>query len=175
MVTVPNPYPQETWEEITDFTYLTRFVVKREVRDLLDRPAPGRDGEYTVAEPYRVGFRLDRGAQRIVEVPAGFRTDLVSAPGIAALFGVRRVGPYLEGAVLHDFLYIAWQHLEDEAGRAPRREDRRFADAMYRAAMTAARVPAAKVAAIHAAVRVFGWPVYRAANAGTFAAAVHEF
>ena len=40
---------------------------------------------------------------------------------------------------------------------------------MYRAAMTAARVPAAKIALIHAAVRAFGWPAYRAANAGTFA------
>ena len=72
-------------------------------------------------------------------------------------------------AALHDFLYIAWQYLEDEADRVPRRQDRRFADAMYRAAMTGARVPAARVALIHAAVRVFGWPAYRAANAGTFA------
>ena len=58
---MPNPYPQEPWKEITDFTYLTPLVLKREVEALLLRPDNRIDAEYVVAEPYRVGFRLDDG------------------------------------------------------------------------------------------------------------------
>ena len=169
MVTVPNPYPQEPWKEITDFTYLTPLVLKREVEALLLRPDNRIDAEYVVAEPYRVGFRLDDGAERQVEVPAGFLTDLVSAPTMAALVGIRRVGPYLEATIVHDYLYVAWQYLEDEADREPRDEDRRFADELYRAAMIAANVPGNQVRLIYNAVRTFGRSTYGEENPGSFA------
>jgi len=168
MVTVPNPYPQERWAEITDFAYLTPLVLRRELEALLLRPDDGIDAEYIVAEPYRVGYRLDGGDERQVEVPAGFLTDLVSAPTIAALVGIRRVGPYLEGTIVHDYLYVAWQYLEAEADREPRDEDRRFADELYRAAMIAAKVPGSQVRLIYHAVRTFGWSTYAEENPGSF-------
>ena len=169
MVTVPNPYPQKPWTAIADFAYLTPLVLKREVEALLLRPDYRIDAEYVVAEPYRVGIRLDDGDERQVEVPAGFLTDLVSAPTIAALVGIRRVGPYLEATIVHDYLYVAWQYLEDEADRKPRDEDRRFADELYRAAMIAANVPANQVRLIYHAVRRFGRATYEDQNPGSFA------
>ncbi len=168
MVMVPNPYPQEPWTEVADFAYLTPLVLRREVEALLLRPDGGIDAEYIVAEPYRVGFRLDGCDERQIEVPAGFLTDLVSAPTIAALAGIRRIGPYLEATIVHDYLYVAWQYLEDEADRKPRNENRRFADEVYRAAMIAAKVPGSQVRLIYHAVRAFGRSTYAAENPGSF-------
>lgn len=168
MVTVLSPYPQEPWTKITEFAYLTPLVLRREIEALLLRPDDGIDAEYIVAEPYRIGFRLDDGDERYVEVPAGFLTDLVSAPTIAALAGIRRVGPYLEATIVHDYLYVAWQYLEDEADREPRDKDRLFADELYRAAMTAAKVPGSQVRLIYHAVRTFGRSTYAGQNPGSF-------
>ena len=70
---------------------------------------------------------------------------------------------------MHDYLYVAWQYLEDEADRKPRDEDRRFADELYRAAMIAANVPGNQVRLIYNAVRTFGRSTYGEENPGSFA------
>jgi hypothetical protein len=74
---------------------------------------------------------------------------------------VDRVGPHLEAAIVHDFLYIAWQ---DVAGGGAREEDRRFADELMRVAMESAKVGATSRFVIHNAVRSFGRRAYEEPN-----------
>jgi hypothetical protein len=147
--TFENPYPSPGWEEISHFEYLTPLRLYRDAKN-----GPKRDGEdtdYVLSDDYRVRYRLD-GEAREITVPAGMLTDLVSVPWFARWL-VDRVGPCLEAAIVHDFLYIAWQ---DVAGRGARQEDRRFADELMRAAMATAGVGATVCFVIHSAVRIFG-------------------
>jgi uncharacterized protein DUF1353 len=155
--TLANPYPSPGWAEISDFEYLTPLRLYRDARG-----GPKRDGEdadYVVSDDYRVRYRLD-GQAREITVPAGMLTDLVSVPWFARWL-VDRVGPYLEAAIVHDFLYIAWQ---DVAGRGARAEDRRFADELMRVAMERAKVGATLRCLIHIAVRIFGRRAYDELN-----------
>ena len=106
------------------------------------------------------------GAEDIT-VPVGFITDLTSVPPIFRLF-VSRAGPWLEAAVTHDYLYIAWQLVE---GPVPRDWDRKFADDLMYAVMRVAKVSAWRRWAIYLALRVGGrWTYQRngegAANFG---------
>jgi Protein of unknown function (DUF1353) len=151
--TFENPYPSPGWEEISGFEYLTPLRLYRDAK-----AGPKRDGEnadYVVSDDYRVRYQLD-GAAREITVPAGMLTDLVSVPWFARWL-VDRVGPYLEAAIVHDFLYIAWQ---DVADRGARQEDRRFADELMRVAMETAKVGATLRFVIHSAVRIFGCRAY---------------
>jgi Protein of unknown function (DUF1353) len=149
-----NPYPSPDWEEISDFEYLTPLRLCWDPRAGAKRD--GEDTDYVVSDDYRVRYQLD-GEAREITVPAGMLTDLVSVPW-SARWLVDRVGPYLEAAIVHDFLYIAWQ---DVAGRGARPEDRRFADELMRVAMETAGVGATLRFVIHSAVRIFGRRAYK--------------
>ena len=81
--------------------------------------------KYIVAEDYKVSFKVDKTCYSVT-VPAGMKTDFASVPSCLGVFGITRVGPYLEACVVHDFLYIAWQYVAER--ECPRRVDRRFAD-----------------------------------------------
>jgi hypothetical protein len=62
----------------------------------------------------------------------------------------------LEAAIIHDFLFIAWQDVSvDGTPRQPREQDFKFANAMMQAAMTAAGVPRWKRTVIGIAVSSF--------------------
>ena len=149
---VANPYPGP-FSEITDFRYETGLMLLRfrnavQVRD-------GEDADYVVGAEYRVSFKVD-GRPFEVVVPPGLLTDLVSVHWIARWL-VSRVGPYLEAAIVHDYLYVAWQSID---GQGARPEDRRFADTVMAGAMKEAQVSWLRRVLIYGATRVFGNATY---------------
>jgi hypothetical protein len=82
---------------------------------------------------------------RLVRVPVGFKTDLASVP--QALWHIfPPCGPYLEAAVVHDYLYSL-------GGDS---KDRERADAIFLEAMEEIGVSPMSRRLIWAAVRVFG-------------------
>jgi hypothetical protein len=161
-MSIPDPYPG-AFRSVDCFRYTHRLVLAREPDALLD--AARRKVSYYVAEDYPVRFRVD-GEERELVVPEGMLTDLASVPWFARSL-VGRVGPHLEAAIVHDFLYIAWQLIE---GREPRREDWRFANEVMFAALWSARVGILREAAIRAALRlpVVSWSLFREREAFHF-------
>lgn len=148
-----NPYPDGSWQTISDVAYLSMLHLERDIDSV--QMARGRDADYIVGQDYTIRFRLD-GQERRISVPAGMLTDLASVPRLARTI-VDRVGPHLEAAIVHDFLYIAWQDL---AGRGARDDDRRFADELFLALMKAAEVKPFKRFIIYRAVKWFGSGAY---------------
>lgn len=149
----PNLYPSDEWSEITKFRYTTTLVLHRKP-EALEKRKHGRDALYVVSQPYTVEFDLD-SSNRTVTVPAGLLTDLVSVPSIARGI-VGRVGPHLEAAIVHDFLYGAWEDLDIEADKA----HRQFADRLMLAGMEAANIGWFKRNLIYGAIRMLGWSAY---------------
>ncbi|MEL6234205.1 MAG: DUF1353 domain-containing protein [Pseudomonadota bacterium] len=130
---IANPYPDAGWGEITAFRYLDDLHLCRAVEAI--PLSGGRASEYIVAQSYSCAYKLD-GAEKTLTVPAGMLTDLASVPSLGRIV-VGRVGNHLEAAILHDFLFIAWQFVE---GRGARYSDFRFSNALMLAAMEAADV-----------------------------------
>ncbi|MEJ6404701.1 DUF1353 domain-containing protein [Yoonia sp. 2307UL14-13] len=149
-----NPYPDGP-AKITDFRYDTALVLLR-LRDA-PRMRNGEDADYIVGRTYQVSWRDADQVWHPLVTPPGLLTDLTSVPRLFR-FLVGRVGPWLEAAIVHDYLYIAWQDID---GRGARDADRRFADDLMLAAMNAARVALWRRWAIFAALRVFGGAGYR--------------
>lgn len=116
----------------------------------------GEDANYVVGEDYTVEIRVD-GAVWGITVPRGLITDLTSVPAPLRIIA-SRVGPWLEAAIVHDYLYIAWQ---DVPGLTPRDRDRAFADLVMLRTMEAAKVGVVKRRLIYAAVRAFGGFAFR--------------
>ena len=167
-ITVPNPYPSRRWKKITQFRYTTPLILRRNVDALLNRPDPNKDTYYVVHKPYTVRYRLDNKSHSLT-VPAGFLTDLVSAPRWAGLVNIRRVGPYLEAAIVHDYLYVAWQHLEARKNRRARRKDWHFSNRLMRSAMKEAKVKRSRRRRIFKAVESeIAWGNYRDPNPRSF-------
>jgi len=158
-----NPYPDIEWREITAFAYVDPLILRRNARGLVFRRNKEKDADYILAENYRVKYRLDgENEDRFITAPQGMLTDLASVPAIGRGI-VGKVGPHLEASIVHDFLYIAWHDVE---GRGARKADRKFADKLMRAAMSAAEVNVFKRGIIYLAVRSFvGWWVYKEENA----------
>lgn len=149
-----NPYPNGP-VEVGRVTLDSDLVLLRTREALINRD----NGEdvYLLGAPFRVTW----GGGKI-RVPAGFITDLTSVPPLFRLF-VSRAGPWLEAAVVHDYLYIAWQLVE---GRGPRDLDRKFADDIMFAAMKEAKVSAWRRCAIYLALRVAGRWTYQEDDGG---------
>jgi hypothetical protein len=98
------------------------------------------DGEWQLALPLR--YRSDV-AERIIEVPAGFKTDLASVPRWPVIYWL--IGSTsTEAAVVHDYLYST--HIVK----------RSIADAVLREASAVTGVPAWRRFLMWAAVRCFG-------------------
>lgn len=143
-----NPYPASSWEKVEGFTYLSNLLLIRMAsRDVLGIP---REAQYIVGENYSVSVRLD-GETVFLTVPAGMLTDLASVPRIARSI-VGRVGPHLEAAVVHDFLYRVWRDLPDVK---PTKDMQRFADSVMLAGMHAAGMES-RAAIIYRSLRWFG-------------------
>ncbi len=148
-----DPYP-DAWHAITGFAYRSALSLVRPLNTVQSRL--GEDADYILQRDFLVDYQIDGIETRRVVVPRGLITDLTSVPRLFRVF-VGRVGPWLEAAILHDYLYIAWQ---DVPGRGVRPRDRLFADRMMLRAMEAAGVSAVQRWAIYAAVRVFGAAAY---------------
>ncbi|SEW47411.1 Protein of unknown function [Cognatiyoonia koreensis] len=144
-----NPYP-EGRVRITNLTFVDDLILFRPQEELLNR----KDDMdvYLLGADKTVHWESDDGDCGIVTVPFGFITDLTSVPWVFRLF-VSRAGPWLEAAVVHDYLYVAWNEVE---GARPDPKDRKFADDIMFAAMTTANVGAIRKWAIYASVRLFG-------------------
>lgn len=148
-----NPYPGLPESDIADFVYHTPLHLCRCIEAVQSRM--GMDADYIVSRPYTVRFRYN-AADCEITIPEGMVTDLASVPWVAR-FIVERVGPHLEAAIVHDFLYMAWQDLAD---RGIRREDREFADRLMYAGMKAAGVGVLKRSLIFVMIRMFGGVAY---------------
>jgi len=150
---VHDPYPDRKWSRIRGFSYESDLHLLRLRRGL---PGIRREAQYIVAKPYLVSFKLDdEGNRRNITVPKGMLTDLASVPRPLRWYA-GRVGPHLEAAVVHDFLYVAWQDL----GMLPTGSLRRFADRMMLTAMLAAGM-CSKAYTIYRAVRLGGCRAFR--------------
>lgn len=60
---------------------------------------------YELAEPYAITVQCPGGHCRRLALPAGFRSDLASAPRIAWLFGFRPDGLLAVPGLFHDWYY----------------------------------------------------------------------
>ena len=150
---VNSPYPDREWSRISEFRYESDLNLLR-LRCRL--PGIRREAQYILAKPYRVSFELDNeGTRRTIIVPTGMLTDLASVPRPFRWYA-GRVGPHLEAAIVHDFLYVVWQDL----GIQPTRSMRRFADRMMLTAMLAAGM-CGKAYVIYFGVRLFGCCAFR--------------
>lgn len=153
-----SPYPG-AWSALSDVRFETDLFLAR-AREAI-RDGGGREAEYIVAREYRLSCAIDGARRWTVAVPSGMLTDLASVPRLARPL-VDRVGPHLEAAIVHDFLFVAWQDLP---GAAPRPDDFRFANELMLVAMEAAGVSWMVRNAIYAAVASpFGWASFREPN-----------
>jgi len=142
-----DPYPQaET--PVARLRYTEALWLVR----LKDGAAVEREGhagaEFILGRDYSVVWEDADGATRRITVPRGMLTDLASVPPLFRSL-VSRTGPWVEAAVVHDFLTVAWRAM-DGRGTVGRR---RFADAIMAAAMDAAGVNRASRWIIHAGIR----------------------
>lgn len=141
---IENPYPA-SWQSVSDFEFTDHLYMARAKEAL--QSAEGREAEYLVYSEYRCQCVVDGQPWKIV-VPSGMLTDLTSVPWAARSL-VGRVGPQLEAAIVHDFLFIAWQDID---GGEPRKRDFEFANEVMLQAMIAAGVGYLKRNTIYAAV-----------------------
>ncbi|HFG9433729.1 TPA: DUF1353 domain-containing protein [Salmonella enterica subsp. enterica serovar Cotham] len=101
--------------------------------------------KWRVYEPFE--FYLSDDNSDVIEVPAGFVTDLASIPRIFWTL-LPPDGKYAKSAIIHDYLY-------DNALRTKREADRIFLDGM-----TVLGVPKWKRIVMYLAVRWFGRGMY---------------
>jgi hypothetical protein len=98
------------------------------------------DGQWVLALPLR--YRSDV-AECIIEVPAGFKTDLASVPRWPLIYWLTG-DTSTEAACVHDYLY------------STHKVSRAMADAVLREASAVTGVPAWRRFLMWSAVRVFG-------------------
>lgn len=151
-----NPYPRDG-ATLSEFRYDSALSLIRPKGSVEIRN--GEDADYILQHDFLISLKID-GQRRAIAVPRGLITDLTSVPRPLRIF-VGRVGPWLEAAILHDYLYIAWQ---DIPGRGARRADRAFADRTMLLAMAAARVGWLRRMSIYLFLRAFGTGVFRRPN-----------
>jgi hypothetical protein len=173
--------------DVVDFEYHSPLILYRDIGSVRQRV--GSDAEYVIGADFKVSFRLgtsekeefgdeeDGGedvhedavdlenfdvpaARFAITVPKGMLTDLTSVPAIARSI-VSRVGPHLEAAIVHDFLYVAWQDVADYGAFE---KDREFSDKLMRAAMHSANVSSGQRRTIYDAVNQFGGSAYFGRN-----------
>ncbi|MBM9596437.1 DUF1353 domain-containing protein [Roseitranquillus sediminis] len=157
-----NPYP-DRWARITHFAYRSALSLIRPLNTVQTRL--GEDGDYILQRDFLVDYAVDGDEPRQIVVPRGMITDLTSVP-VPFRVLVGRVGPWLEAAILHDYLYVAWQ---DIPGRGVRASDRLFADRLMLVAMEEAGVDVFRRRAIYHAIRLFGANAYARPNPDRYA------
>ena len=127
---IKNPYPSERIQ-IDSAYYEGDLFLGRKATAL---PKKNSESLYVVTRDYKVTYQIKgkKGYNSII-VPAGMLTDLASVPRWARSF-YGRVGKHLEAAIVHDWLYMAWQlfhpYKEDHNETPPARY-RDFADDLF--------------------------------------------
>ena len=148
----PSSYSRHT--RISRFHYISDLFLLR-LKSRLPNIHP--EQQYIVAKDFKVCFKLGN-SYKTITVPRGTLTDLSSVPRLFRPF-LGRVGPHLEAAILHDYLYIAWQI----QNRKPEKDMQRFADDLMLEAMKAAGM-GCEAHIIHWFTRLFGWCVFAGEN-----------
>lgn len=133
--TIQTPYPSD-WSKVSDFKYTADLYLARAREKILC--GSGREAEYVVAADFTCQCLVD-GEPWEIRVPKGMLTDLASVPPLWRIV-VGRVGTHLEAAIVHDFLFVAWQDTL-ENGAKPHQRDFDFANEIMRHAMLASDVP----------------------------------
>ncbi|MEL6204374.1 MAG: DUF1353 domain-containing protein [Pseudomonadota bacterium] len=107
---VPNPYPAGD-VTVKSFRYKQALLLIR----LIDRhsadAAKRRGGDFILAADYHAGWTDGAGVDHEIVVPQGMLTDLASVPRLFRGL-ISRTGPWVEAAVVHDFLSIAWRVID---------------------------------------------------------------
>ncbi|MYJ94555.1 MAG: DUF1353 domain-containing protein [Proteobacteria bacterium] len=157
---VPNPYPSVKWKEV-EFQYLEdqNLLLQRNASRVSHRALA------VVCKNYEIHYTLDNGKyEGSIIVPATFITDGISIPKWATkLTGIKRWGKGIEAAVVHDYLYVAWQYMGKKRG--PKRKDKKFADELFRAGLLAAGVSKNKTCLMYlASDSDTGWAIYKGKN-----------
>ena len=127
------------------------------------RSIPNSKDLYVVMKPFEVSFKLDEKEEHCIKVPKGMVTDLTSVPRGFRWY-VSRVGKHLEAAILHDYLYIAWQIFKIK----PTKDMQRFSDKIMFAAMKASGVGRTKRTLIYKAVSWRGHKAFFSKNSTLF-------
>lgn len=109
---------------------------------LLRGPYP--DGTFELREALVFSVSLDPTLPVNIVVPAGFRTDFASIPGVAQSFGFAKFGRHNMAAVLHDYMFA--------------RRLFRFsvANAIFNQALRQSGIPATRAFLISTACQLFG-------------------
>lgn len=161
-----SAYPDEP-VDVLSFSYKSALHLAREIEAVRGRR--GEDAKYVLSRPYEaVATVRSRANGAVFEIPVcvpkGFLTDLSSVPRWGR-WAVSRVGPHLEGSIIHDWLYVAWQQ---EEGMEATEERRRFADDIFRQAMSEANVDVFQGWLIYTAVRLGGRDAFSDRNVPLF-------
>lgn len=156
---IKKPYP-DSWKKITKFKFINNLYLARAKKAIVS--GGNREAEYIVAGTYACSCEVD-GKNWNIEIPSGMLTDLASVPALARPL-VGRVGPHLEAAIVHDFLFVAWQDLDHPHAT---RNDFKFANEIMRQAMISAKVGFFRRNAIMLAVKsAFAFRAYKKPNPG---------
>ena len=102
---VKNPYPSKA-VEVVSASFATDLCLGRKAKAIRRENS---ESLYVVTRDYEVKYQIEgkNGTDSII-VPAGMVTDLVSVPE-KWRWAYGRVGDHLEAAIVHDWLYCAWQ------------------------------------------------------------------
>ncbi|MEM7271316.1 MAG: DUF1353 domain-containing protein [Pseudomonadota bacterium] len=149
---IQDPYAAADWAEVFDFDFTSDLYIARPRQPI---PNVKREHQYIVSAKYSCAMKIRYEDGRVEDheilVPSGMLTDLTSVPSLARGL-VGRVGKHLEAAIIHDFLFLAWQ---DMPGKEPTVDDFRFANEIMLKAMKEAKVGWVRRNAIYAAVSTF--------------------
>ena len=154
-----NPYPDE-WKEITAVKYCDPLILVR----CKVRSKKWNENEFIVGRAYKVKYKWKDADGHIhgycpIVVPCGLVTDLASIPKYFRWW-VSKVGPHVEASVVHDYLYGAQQEFD----RGNRKEDREFADELYKRLLEKAGVSFVKRWPIYGGVRLGGKSAFKNEN-----------
>ena len=148
-------YPEKS-VEIISASYEDNLCLGRHKKALL-MDEEKSEVLYVVTKNYSISYRYrdsnGNKGERTIVVPEGLCTDLASVPDFLRS-SYPRVGRYLEGAIVHDFLYVAWQLFE---GGEPTYRYRSFADSLLLALWQKADVSCFTRNGFYAGIRLGGW------------------
>lgn len=137
---------------MSDFEYRSHLHLTRSSEAVETRR--GEDAKYVLSKKYVASVKIvstDGPFWHKIEVPQGYMSDLTSVPRPARSI-VSRVGPHLEAAILHDWLYDAC----DVYGWKPKPYMKEFADSVMKIAMKHARVRKWRISVTYRAVHWWG-------------------
>lgn len=151
-VSFPDPFPSSpvVIKRLVCHEPLLLVRLKHASR-ILTKPA----ASFILGADYTVTYETADGASAQICVPRGMLTDLASVPPVFRSI-VSRTGPWVEAAVLHDFLMVAWRVLDGVGSE----ERRCFADDVMLAGMRAAGVDPLRRRIIYSGIRAAAFALY---------------